>query len=66
MQGLAYFTVFLLPAVALYGFLQGGAWAWAFVPALGGLACAEVGACMWKRHARYSAGRALARSEEAK
>jgi hypothetical protein len=57
-QRLGYFAVFLLPALALYGFTQGGAWAWAFVPVLGGLAVAEVTAYLWK--ARIRAGKLTA------
>lgn len=49
MQRIGYFTVFLLPAVALYGFTQRGAWAWAFVPVLAGLAATEVTSYLWKR-----------------
>jgi hypothetical protein len=64
-QRLGYFTVFVLPALALFAFTQGGWWAWAFVPIMGSLAAAEVISYLWKGKARRHAP-ALTEASESK
>lgn len=52
MQDIAYFSVFAFPLLALYGCLQGGLWAWAFVPVLVGLVIVDAIVYVWKRGLR--------------